>query len=105
TMHCPLDPLEVRNTACSDNHDFGRLGLHIGGFRIGIEMDLASEALELGLPPVDDAEQILAPARSCAEQNLSAESARGLEQHNGGPARRAYPAGLQGGWTRPQHSR
>jgi hypothetical protein len=54
------------------------------------------------LPPVDDA-SVLAPARACAEQNLSSEPVCRLEQHNVVPALRAYPSGLEAGWPAAHH--
>ena len=68
-----------------------------------IEPDLDAEPLELRAPPVDDAEQVLAPAGARGEQQLPAEPVGGLEQHDVVPALRAHARGLEPGRAAADH--
>ena len=58
-----FDPVDIRHAAGGNDYDVGIAGEHISGFGAGIEMHRDPKALKLGFAPIDDAQQILAPAR------------------------------------------
>ena len=68
------------------------------GLDIGVEMYGDAEPLQLLPPPVDDADEVLAPARAGRDQHLPAELAGRLEEHDlvaplGADPRRFEPGG------------
>ena len=95
-MRRPVEPFEIGRAAGGDDDDLRRFAQHGVGLGEGIEPDIDGEPLDLLLAPVDEADEILAPARAGRHQDLAAELARRLEQHNlvaalAGNARRFEP--------------
>ena len=73
-----LDPFDIRRAARCDDDHVRLQRQHVVGLGERIEVHVDTEALELGTPPIDDADDVAPPTGPRGQYELPAELVGGL---------------------------
>ena len=93
------DPVDIGGPARRQDDEIGLLGQNVGLLDQRIEPDLDAKPLQFLRAPIDDADEVLAPAGTGSDQNLPAKAVGRLEQDD-----LVAPFGADAGGFEPRRS-
>ncbi len=91
-------PFRVGQAAGGDDHGVRPFAQHLVRRGVAVEPDIHAEPFQLRRAPIHNGDQVAPPRGPHGQQQLPAQAAAGLEQHDlvapfGGDARRSIPPG------------
>ena len=104
TMLCPIEPLHVRQATSGNDHCIGRFSQNLIGFGVSVAPNLDTQPLQLGHPPVDNADEVPAPFSPRGQEKLPAWTGAGFEQDDLVPALCSSACGFKAPGTAADHN-